>query len=214
MLDVANEPLVTPAGKPGRAMSFEEFLDAIFDHDHYEWVDGEAMEMPAVNDAHNQMTVWLITVLQIFVRRLKLGKIRHEPYEMQCVPGGNGRAPDVFFVATANLFRLEKKVCAGPADLAVEVVSPSNSKTDYKDKFGEYERGGVREYWLIDPLRRRVHFYRLGADGAYAEAAPGADGIYHSLAISGLWIRVDWLWNRPDELDVLAEWGLIGKSNP
>jgi hypothetical protein len=38
----------------------------------------------------------------------------------------------------------------------------------------------------------------------------GSDGIYRSLAVERLWLRVEWLWQKPlpDEFDVYREWGL------
>jgi hypothetical protein len=46
-------------------------------------------------------------------------------------------------------------------------VPPESRSRDRGEKYYEYEEGGVREYWLIDPVRRKAEFYQLGADGYY-----------------------------------------------
>jgi Uma2 family endonuclease len=69
----------------------------------------------------------------------------------------------------------------------------------------------VREYWLIDPLRRQGEFYQLGEDGIYRLASIDEDGIYHSRVLEGLWLRVEWLWLDPMPMlmDVLRQWSLV-----
>jgi len=42
-----------------------------------------------------------------------------------------------------------------------------------------------------------VEFYHLGEDGRYRTAFAGAEGEYHSRAIPGFWLRVEWLWQEP-----------------
>jgi Uma2 family endonuclease len=109
-----------------------------------------------------------------------------------------------------NLRRLKKNHLQGPADLVVEVISPGSRGTDRGDKFDEYEKGGVKEYWLIDPERDSAEFYLLRRDKRY-HLMPIEDGILRSVVLKGMWIRVDWLWQRPlpKALTVLKEWGLV-----
>ena len=99
----------------------------------------------------------------------------------------------------------------GPADLAVEIISPESRARDQGDKFYEYEQGGVPEYWLIDPVREQAEFYQRSANGFYLPVAPDAQGRYHSAALPGLWLEVGWLWQTPlpPLLNVLKAWGLI-----
>ena len=74
-----------------------------------------------------------------------------------------------------------------------------------------HEQGGVREYWLIDPIRKQAEFYVLGADGIYRPAPTGGDGIYESAVLKGLKLKVEWLWQEPlpTLLSVLKEWKLV-----
>ena len=67
------------------------------------------------------------------------------------------------------------------------------------------------EYWILDPGRESAEFFQLGSEGKYAAALIGTDGVYRSSVIEPLWIRVDWLWQKPlpTELSIFREWGLI-----
>ena len=111
-------------------------------------------------------------------------------------------------MARRNLRRLHDKYLEGPADLVVEIISPGSERTDRVHKFREYEKGGVREYWLIHPAKRNVEFYRRGRDGLFHLVPVGADGVFRSIAMKGLWLNVKWLWDCPPIGAVLREWGI------
>jgi Uma2 family endonuclease len=109
----------------------------------------------------------------------------------------SGREPDVLFVATEHADRIRDTYLDGPADLAIEIISPESDARDRGHKFVEYEGGGVTEYWLIDPLRREAWFYQQAGDGRYHPGPIDADGFYRSSVLSGFRLRVDWLWQQP-----------------
>jgi Uma2 family endonuclease len=121
----------------------------------------------------------------------------------------SGREPDLLFVAEEHLTRLGNTYLDGPADLAVEVISPESVGRDRGEKFFEYEQAGVPEFWLLDPAHRRAEFYQLGDDGLYQLVAADEAGIYRSRVLPGFWLRVAWLWEPPRLLDALKELGLV-----
>ncbi|NOZ05216.1 MAG: Uma2 family endonuclease [Chloroflexi bacterium] len=189
-------------------MSYEAFL-ASFDEDTYaEWVNGEIIMMSPANDRHQDLSGFLESVLRSFVETHDLGIVRSAPFQMRLAD--TGREPDLLFVAQEHLDRLRKMYLDGPADLAVEIVSPESMGRDRGEKFYEYEAAGVREYWLIDPERERAEFYRL-EEGRYRLVEPDTEGRYHSAVLEGFWLQVDWLWEEPlpRVLDVLRELQVI-----
>lgn len=121
-----------------------------------------------------------------------------------------GREPDVLFVAEEHQDRIRNTHVAGPADLVVEVVSPESLVRDRGEKFSEYERGGVREYWLIDPIRKIADFYLLEG-GVYRPVALDTEGRYQSAVLAGFGLRVDWLWQDPPPplMSAFKELGLV-----
>jgi Uma2 family endonuclease len=206
--DLKSEP--TTPQRPSRArVSYEEFLLSYADT-HAEWVDGEVIVLSPASRRHQLLANFLTALLQFFVESKRLGLVISAPFQMKTGSDLPGREPDVLFVASENLGRLKETYLDGAADVAVEVISPESLARDRGDKFYEYEKGGVGEYWLIDPARQLAEFYRLEG-GMYRLAPADEDGIYRSEVLSGLWLRVEWLWQEPlpPLLDVLKEWGLV-----
>lgn len=193
----------------GQRVSYAEFLEGDHGIVHAEWVDGEIIEMAPIGEAHDRLDVFLIRTFSEYLDEYPLGEIRHDPFNMKTGPGLPGRSPDLLFVGKKNLKRLKKTHLQGPADLAIEIISPGSRAIDRGDKYYEYEQGGVGEYWLLDPHRKRAEFYQLDKRGQYQLASPDAEGKYHSRALKGLWIRENWLWYPfPCMATVRSEWGI------
>lgn len=121
-----------------------------------------------------------------------------------------GREPDLLYLAPESLNRLREKYLDGPADLAVEITSPASRARDRGEKFYEYEAGGVREYWLLDPDREQAEFYVRDERGIY-QLVPVREGVFESQVLPGLKLTVAWLWQDPlpPLLNVLKSWGLV-----
>lgn len=202
---IASEP---PRGK----MTYEEFLAWADEDTNAEWVDGEIVPVSPSSAAHNELTVFLVQLISQFAEIRQLGRVYIERFQMRLAGRRrSGREPDVLFVANERLSQIRRTYLEGPADLAIEIISEESDRRDWVAKFEEYEAGGVREFWLLDPENRRAEFYLLDAQGSYQPVAPDAEGVYHSAVLSGLWLQVDWLWQRPHPplLEVLRAWGLL-----
>ena len=205
---VLDQPETIAAPKP--KLSYEEFIAQTSDGTWAEWVDGEVLFMTVANE-HTDIAGFLQSLLRIFAEAHNLGRVFFEPFQMKTGPNLPGRAPDVFFVANENLVQLKRFFFNGPADLVIEVISTESRSRDRGEKFYEYEAGGVREYWLIDPHRKQAEFYQREDSGFYRASPTNETGIYHSEVLPGLWIKVDWLWQEPlpKLLSILKEWKLV-----
>ena len=73
--------------------------------------------------------------------------------------------PDLLFVATNQLDIVTEANIQGAPALVVEILSPSTRKRDLGIKQQLFDRGGVREYWVVDPIAKDVAVYRRGPDG-------------------------------------------------
>ena len=196
---------------PSGPVTFEEFLAWCDEDTHAEWVDGAIIMMPPASDQHQDLSDFLITVMRLYNEAHQLGWIRSAPFIMRTSVHPSGREPDILFVTKERMHLIQPTFLDGPADLIVEIVSPESIGRDRGEKFVEYEAAGVREYWLIDPLRQQVEFYQLDDQGLYRAAALDADGIYHSKVLAGFWLRAAWLWQNPLPLvlSVLKELGVL-----
>ena len=199
-----------PGTKPsaGETMSYEEFLNRRFDHNHYEWVDGEVVEMPAVEIINGQLSQYLAYLLTAWLDEKDGGELLQDPCQMRLPARPSGRAPDIQIILAKNLRRLKKLYVDGPADVVIEIVSNGSRTTDRRTKFTEYEQGGVREYWIFDPLRRQAEFYVLEKKRFIPATIDEEEGRFHSRMLPGVWLDVDWLWKRPAKKQILKLWGV------
>lgn len=195
---------------PTGLMTYEEFLEWVDQEDSCEWVDGEVVPLATVDERHGGVTRSMSAVLPYWIEAHDFGRLLGEPFQMKTGPDLPGRCPDLIVVSREHLGLLLRNRLNGPADLAVEVISPDSVTRDRVTKFAEYEAGGVREYWIIDPNAHKADFYRCDTSGRFQTIAIDADGVFHSEALPGLWLKVEWLWEpHPPLLDVLRAWGLI-----
>ena len=195
----------------GRRLSYDDFLrEAPTDGRSREWVDGRVIELSPFSDRHQDLQGFLTALLRHWVEAKRCGLVR-SPFQMKTAAHLAGREPDVLFLASEHLDRLHRNHIEGPADLAVEIVSPESQVRDTTQKLREYEGGGVLEFWLIDPEARRFEVRVLENDGRYRLVPADATGIMRSRVLEGLWLRSDWLWQEPlpPLLSILKEWKLI-----
>lgn len=74
--------------------------------------------------------------------------------------------PDVVIVCDPH--KLDDRGMRGAPDWIAEVLSPSTATYDRTTKLPVYERAGVPEIWLVDPIDRTVTIYRI-AHGQYMQ---------------------------------------------
>jgi len=189
-------------------ISYEDFLEMCNEDTLAEWVEGKIVRYSPASIMHQNLVGWLTSVLRIYVETRGLGIIHPAPFQMKTSPDLPGREPDLIFLKKENLGLLNETYLEGPADLVIEIVSKESRLRDRYEKFAEYEIGGVKEYWILDPALKRADFFILSKEGRYLKKED-KQGIYRSQVISGFWVKVDWFWNLPQVLDALKELGLI-----
>lgn len=202
-------PVETPV-LDSETVSYERFLELVGEDVRAEWVAGRIVRVSPPSDRHQDISRFLSALLSHFTETFDLGVIRSAPFQMKTGPTLPGREPDLIYVAGIGRSRLKERYLEGPADLAVEIISPESRAPDRGEKFYEYEQGGVQEYWLIDPDREQAEFYRLDTRGIY-QLVPLTDGVFESQVLPGLRLEAAWLWREPlpPLLDILKVWKLI-----
>ncbi len=190
------------------ALSEEEFV-ALCDEDiKAEFVFGEVIVHSPVSLRHNRLTWFLGRLLLRFVEKHDLGEVLGPEFQVRLQPGLR-RVPDLLFVSRERAEIIQENHVEGAPGLMVEIISPDSEERDWREKYQEYEQAGVREYWVIDPYSQVMVVYRLGEEGRYRRVAL-EEGIYHSEAVAGFWLRPDWLWQEPlpAVLEIAREMGI------
>lgn len=180
-------------------MSYEEYLKFAGDSQIVEWVGGEVIVYMPPIDIHQNLSRFLTILLDLYAEFFDLGILRYAPFEVKLWPDGPSREPDILFVANENLANLTEKRFEGGPDLVIEIVSPGSVSEDRVRKFTEYEKAGVREYWIFDPRphQQQVDFYILGENDFFQAAPLTDDGLYQSTVLPDFWFNIAWLWQEP-----------------
>ncbi|HXS20670.1 MAG TPA: Uma2 family endonuclease [Steroidobacteraceae bacterium] len=96
--------------------------------------------------------------------------------------------PDVFIAC--DLQKLDGRGMRGAPGWIAEVLSPSTACYDRTTKLRAYERAGVTEVWLIDPIRRTVAIYRMTAGRYPQPTVLDLEGQTAIAAVPG--VNIDW----------------------
>jgi Uma2 family endonuclease len=96
--------------------------------------------------------------------------------------------PDVLIVS--DLRKLDARGMRGAPDWVAEVLSPSTARHDQTVKLSAYERAGVREVWLIDPVDRTLTIYQLEAGYYGRPTTLELKGRTQLTAVPG--VTIDW----------------------
>lgn len=155
------EPLAAylPQKQPGE-FTIEDYY-AIPDERRVELIDGVVYDMGAPTVGHQFICSKLGFILDSYIQRNK-GKcfVFISPCDVQLNCDNRTMVqPDVFVVC--NKDKLNIKNLYGAPDFVIEILSPSTRKKDMTLKLAKYSEAGVREYWIVDPKKKRIMAYNL-----------------------------------------------------
>ena len=151
--------------------------------------EGDLVMPPHPTDTHQRIVLHLVLAFQSFVEAHNLGTIRFAPLPVRLWPD-KIREPDILFVSHAHADRIGEQAY-GPPDLIVEVVSASTRRTDRVEKFVEYARAGVSEYWLVDPEAQTIEIFTLQDDAYTLLVKAGMGEKARSGLLDGFEVAVD-----------------------
>lgn len=145
-----------------RPVTADELLAMPDDGYCYELVKGELLRMPPPGSEHGRVTMELAAPLHQFVKQHRLGTVfaAETGFKLESDPD-TVRAPDIAFVRLARLLetgRLEGYRFGAP-DLAVEVLSPSDTMRKVERKVAQYLETGAQMVWVVNPKLRTIAVY-------------------------------------------------------
>lgn len=154
--------MTKPAGTED-LLTIEEFERLPDDGFRSELVRGRVVREPPAGMDHGEIGNRLAFLVTGFVRRHGLGKVYNADTGFVLFEDPpTVRAPDVAFVSCSRVPSPAESVGFGrlAPDLAVEVLSPSNTAAAIIDKVEDYLKAGTRLVWVVEPCRRSVTVYR------------------------------------------------------
>src|SRR5260221_14666477 len=131
------------------------------DHEgkRYELVKGKLIELPLTGKAHGQLSGIIIFLLYGFVSQHNFGQVYGAGTGFKLAENPDTvYGVDAAFVATAH-GQSGEEYFQGAPDLAVEIVSPSNMRSEIHAKVKDYFLTGSRLVWVIYPKSRAIYVY-------------------------------------------------------
>lgn len=133
-----------------------EQYEALPEDTRAEVFEGQIYYMASPSQEHQTISMELSTILNTYIRRSKgFCRVFHAPFDVKlCDAPLIVVQPDIMIVCDSD--KLDGKRCNGAPDFVIEIISPGNPADDYIRKLYYYEKYGVREYWIVDPLRKII----------------------------------------------------------
>ncbi len=127
------------------------------DHTIIEKINGQEVLMsPRPATRHSRAAGRIYGIFFQFLRKKRCEAFfEHEVH----LDDENVFVPDVLIICDKN--KIKANWIDGAPDLVVEVLSPSTTINDRGIKKDVYERSGVKEYWIVDPIAKSIEVHYL-----------------------------------------------------
>jgi Uma2 family endonuclease len=145
--------------------AFWEFVELPENADkNFELYEGVPFEMPSPSPLHGLIVTEILFLIRTYLATYNIGYALGDGYDFTLAPRIIFK-PDVSFISKERLPQIPKRFEIAP-DIAVEVVSPSNTVDEILYKVETYIQYGTQLVWVIYPDKRLVYVYRPAEDNS------------------------------------------------
>lgn len=164
----------------------EEDIERLTEGTRVELINGKLYMLAAPTRKHQFLVTELLFKIRGFIQERQGGcHVYASPFDVRLFGDDETVVqPDVSVVCKRDI--LTEQGCCGAPDWVIEIVSKSSSPHDYIRKLVQYQKAGVREYWIVDSYQRMVtvyNFERHQQTGQYAFEDRIPSGILAGLEI-------------------------------
>lgn len=188
-----------------RLLTAEDLATLPDDGNRYEIIGGHLIVSPSPTYRHQRVSFQLSIVLGGYIAAHGNAQAVAAPMDVYLSPNDVVQ-PDLLVVLDERAEIIQDRGIMGAPDLTIEILSPSSMASDFLRKSQLYERYGVPEYWIVDPVGESVVIQTL-VDGRYV-AGPelGRDDTLHSTVLDGFELELAAIFPKPaDESDQARE---------
>ena len=171
-------------------LTYQDYLNEPYTMLRFDIVDGEVIMSAGPTRTHQIVSGNIYRPVHRFVSEGATGEVLYAPVDVvvQREPL-RVRQPDLLYVSNENSGILGDRINGGP-DLAVEILSPGNSRREIESKLSDYAQIGVRECWLVAPQGHTVEVLQLN-DGEWQRVSiRGVGEIVETVTLRGLELSV------------------------
>ncbi|MBK8269623.1 MAG: Uma2 family endonuclease [Planctomycetes bacterium] len=144
----------------GARMTVDAFLDIPDGGHFYELVDGVVIMSPSPTPKHQRVAMRIAYLIGDYLEKNPVGELFAE-IDVHLGKGPQGGdlvyRPELVFIRSERMAGMEERIIGAP-DMVLEVISRGSRRIDTGTKKDDFERFGVREYWLADPAHKTIVF--------------------------------------------------------
>ena len=171
---------------PKEELYTTDFIYNLPDGERAELIDGQIYYMAPPTFTHQKLVHYISTEIELYIRSKK-GSCEVVPAPFAVFLNKDNKTyvePDISIICDKS--KLDDRGCVGAPDWIIEIVSPSSIRMDYYIKLLKYPAAGIREYWIVDPLKNRimVHNFENETMEEYGFSDTVKAGIYEDLHIN------------------------------
>lgn len=127
-----------------------------------ELLNGQIYYMAVPSRIHQKILNFLNTEINLYIRSKKGScEVYPAPFAVKLSADDDKTIVEPDISVICDLDKLTDRGCTGAPDWIIEIISPNTSSHDYMRKLNLYMDAGVREYWIVDPLKASVYVYHL-----------------------------------------------------
>lgn len=189
----------------GQRMTIEEYLAGPPDEFKAELIYGVYHVCPSPTRSHQKAAHYLSHLLRTWTQAFGLGEVSHDLDMVLDDIKNLAYRPDIIFVSKENENRWMRDRLFGAADLAVEILSPSDKPSVRGRKYADYERYGVAWYWVIDPPTGTLEEIQLVNDSFVSRSLVAGDAVFEPGLFPGLQFRLPPLFQGDLKAAVLGQ---------
>src|SRR5437870_117154 len=150
---------------PGVKLTYDDFLLFPDDGKRHELIDGEHYVTPSPNLSHQTVSGNIHFVIASWLEMHPIGRIWYAPLDV-VFSQFDVVEPDLLYMSNERAAEVAiPQHIRGAPEIVVEIASKGTRKRDETIKKRLYERAGVSEYWIVDPVVETVRVYRRGDAG-------------------------------------------------
>jgi Uma2 family endonuclease len=154
-------------------LTLEEFARLPHTERRYEISAGELITMPLAKSLHTVTALAVLEALQSYLRQYDDGLALPQASYVLSRDPLTIRQPDVSILSKDRVRATPSdEYFQGAPELAVEIISPTNSAEDLDLKVEQYFDAGAKQVWVLYPRTRRIHVFHSSSQEAHRARIP------------------------------------------
>lgn len=193
---MASASTIAKSHRRPRRVTVAQYMAMPDDGRRYELYHGILVMSPSAFYSHGRVILHVGGQMSEHAKKRKSGVVGIETDVV--VSKDTVLRPDINFVSTRNR-RVIRGHIYGPPELVVEVTSPSNWQRDVYDKRDEYERFGIKEYWVLDIAEGRKRAFQWSIRGGQYRGGQVEGPKLISTTLRGFELKLKDVWELAED---------------